>query len=495
MSKSFTLKTIGTFFLAFAIIATLTFGFSTTALSAENTATSSEVPSSDATSLNVLDFGAVGDGIQDDSAAFQRAIDAASAQNVQLLIPASETPYLIINTLRLRTNTNISGYGATLFMPSVADTRRFIEAPSSDPVTNITLQGLTLESVNDRSGTGYHINSFTSNVIGIFLLGAENVQITDVTLNNFRKGLQLAWGAGGRFNRNISIDNLQVHSAGTAFYANTTENLVMTNSLLDASAGSSIWLHSAYISADTRNFLFDNVQFLNSSGGGITIGSSYQNKSHARDITVRNSIVDNVRVGVFVNTLFDNSDVNVEISNVDITNYGEGAFSMWDVSNVRINDVNISNRITSFDNVAPSNFVFALNEVSNIQISNIELDATGLRDRVFVFGNLVSDITISTINAFNLQNNTAIMFSNFVRIVSNLVLENSRFESLSGARLGTISLRGTGSNATFRNNAFVNRGGLRDGVLANAVGVSTTSESNSLVGFTNLISAWVPRQN
>ncbi len=48
-----------------------------------------------AATVNVRDFGAIGDGVTDDSAAFQAAITAAQARSAVVTVPASATPYLI----------------------------------------------------------------------------------------------------------------------------------------------------------------------------------------------------------------------------------------------------------------------------------------------------------------------------------------------------------------------------------------------------------------
>jgi len=81
-------------------------------------------------SISVLDFGAIGDGVTDDTAAFQLAINAASVNHQEIFVPAGQ--YLITSTLNIYTGTNIIGeagfaltasYGLTLsseilFVPS-----------------------------------------------------------------------------------------------------------------------------------------------------------------------------------------------------------------------------------------------------------------------------------------------------------------------------------------------------------------------------------------
>jgi pectate lyase-like protein len=48
-----------------------------------------------AAAVNVRDFGALGDGITDDSAAFAAAVTAAQSRSARVYVPASATPYLL----------------------------------------------------------------------------------------------------------------------------------------------------------------------------------------------------------------------------------------------------------------------------------------------------------------------------------------------------------------------------------------------------------------
>ncbi|WP_286946597.1 glycosyl hydrolase family 28-related protein, partial [Acetobacterium sp. UBA5834] len=64
--------------------------------------------------VSVKDFGAKGDGITNDTAAIQNAINDASSKNVTLTVPAGT--YVVTSQLEVKNNTRISGYGATLYM-------------------------------------------------------------------------------------------------------------------------------------------------------------------------------------------------------------------------------------------------------------------------------------------------------------------------------------------------------------------------------------------
>jgi hypothetical protein len=70
-----------------------------------------------AAAVNVRDFGALGDGITDDSAAFTTAITAAQSRAARIYVPASPTPYVLGATLVLDGTTMVGdGAGSTLKM-------------------------------------------------------------------------------------------------------------------------------------------------------------------------------------------------------------------------------------------------------------------------------------------------------------------------------------------------------------------------------------------
>ncbi len=68
-----------------------------------------------ATLVNVRDFGAVGDGVTDDAAAFAAAILAAETRSSPVYVPASSTAYVLGTTLTLNGLTLLGeGAGTTL---------------------------------------------------------------------------------------------------------------------------------------------------------------------------------------------------------------------------------------------------------------------------------------------------------------------------------------------------------------------------------------------
>ena len=163
------------------------------------------IPQLTSTVVNIKDYGAKGDGVSDDTEAIQKAIDYASENDYVIFIPESENYYLIESTLLLRDNTHISGYGATFFMPSQPTPTTLLHSSVSSYISNVTIEGLSLVSVNDREGSGYFINSLVSNVQGIYLQGVINLSINDVLMNNMYDGLKLGASINGNQNQDIKI--------------------------------------------------------------------------------------------------------------------------------------------------------------------------------------------------------------------------------------------------------------------------------------------------
>ena len=107
--------------------------------------------------LNVRDYGAVGNGTTDDTAAIQTAATACPAAGCTLYFPPGYT-FGVSGTLLLSSNTHILAYGATLL--DISGNFSFLKNLHNSATTltdsNITIEGLTLDYGTSGTGGGYH---------------------------------------------------------------------------------------------------------------------------------------------------------------------------------------------------------------------------------------------------------------------------------------------------------------------------------------------------
>lgn len=156
-----------------------------------------------AQTVSVKDFGAIGDGSADDTAAIQAAIDAAYC----VYVPSGT---YMTSVLTLKNGTTIYGDGNTSVLQLIADIPSskgilFADAGSSTGfVNNITISNLQLLGRVATAG-------FSEFVYNISLHGVQNVLISDCLIKGFQgDGVHLGSGivAGAeRHNKNVTIRN------------------------------------------------------------------------------------------------------------------------------------------------------------------------------------------------------------------------------------------------------------------------------------------------
>ena len=136
-------------------------------------------------SVSVKDFGAVGDGVTDDTAAIQAALNAAHASGGgTVLIPKSSATYAVSDTLTIQSNIRV-------------EFEAWIELTTASSIgTVLYLTGDNIELINPLVDGGGAASAAGENGIGI--VSGNNIQVRGGKVQNCdRGGVGLAFGGKG----------------------------------------------------------------------------------------------------------------------------------------------------------------------------------------------------------------------------------------------------------------------------------------------------------
>ena len=165
--------------------------------------------------VSVKDFGAVGDGTTDDTAAIQAALNA----NLAVYFPPAT---YLVSALTLQGFQKISGYGATL--QASTPTGKILTCPTG---TN-GIQTTNYTEISGLSINGYS-SSISSGSAGIYTTGNNTFTIKDVKVKNFDLGFYLGATQFGSF-YSIKAYNCNV---GVYIKSDTTAGGGNSNSFYD----------------------------------------------------------------------------------------------------------------------------------------------------------------------------------------------------------------------------------------------------------------------
>lgn len=374
--------------------------------------------------VNVLDYGAVGDNITDDTLAIQAAMDAVPSGGT-LIFPAGD--YVVSSAItRNNDGVNISGYGATIRRISPANEGMFIfaGASSSLPLERLTVRGLTLRD-----------NLIGTAGLGMRITNCKDVIIKDIFIYDCYNGISTFGSTALTFN------NLHLEVETYGLVPTDSDRIQISNvTCKDFSGvnGSGIELKRCR-DATITNVTLDNLKDGSGTGShGINIRSA--DGATCKRISINNVTIKGVdKGGIYVHIDDDTSSMtHVTISNVVAQDCG---FSVLQLS--------------GFNAATP---------IKNMLINNVSCEGQS----VTAVGSMsyLSGFTVNNLAAFQTQGGMSVV-SSVDGVINGLSLKDCQFNS-SGSTDEVVKIRSVSSTDDACNNIYISGS------------ISRTSDSNGL---------------
>ena len=288
-------------------------------------------------------FGAVGDGVADDTEALQMAIDNASS-----VVSLGSKTYRVSSELFLKSNISILGKGARIFRTSsagvVANTFRGVN------VKNITIEGIEFVSEHNQEV----VNAATdgdgkvSNVDALHFQYIENLRVVNCKFSGLTGGIKIDENLDdvtSVINRDLLVDGCVFDD--TVFmpiYTGGLSGCYIRNCDISASAEATKLCHHVYISSAYENFYIFGTNFKGGVGQIINAASAYSGAKAPTNIHIFNNEFNDFKLLLSViggTVFFDNNVCRSEIAN--------NCFYVDGLGKLRLSNCNISVNTKLFD--------------------------------------------------------------------------------------------------------------------------------------------------
>jgi hypothetical protein len=328
--------------------------------------------------VSVKDFGAVGDGVADDTAAFNAALSASASMNV-IYVPPGST-YRITSTINITGNKSLVGpdsgsqnFQAAFIYHDPASTGPLfnVRTPNNGVcIKNLTITGgngsFCIESSNEYVRYEY-LKMQSYNGSGIRLLSSEAGSSSSKLINCEWIGPTSATNYTGF---EIIVNGGDVHLKGcTAIHGAIGINVAQ---------GQTVIIEGCSVNKQSRYSGFSSASQFNTAGIKLS-GTAYK-----QAISIKNSYIEACDNGIYVEaceslSIEDNLMYDSGVSGV------VGVWTAYGNSSIYLKDTNVknvtikNNSITALSNGDAGNTFYGLyvNNASNVVLSNNHITTTG----------------------------------------------------------------------------------------------------------------------
>lgn len=314
-------------------------------------------------SISVIDFGATGDGVTDDTTAFNNSVTACD----NVVVP--NNTYLIDAevSINLRTDNTLSLCQGTI-LKAKTTSNGYYQIINVENCSNVHIEGGSLLGEKDT-----HTGSSGEHGFGVRIYKGSNVSITGVRMNNF-------WGDGiyvgarnaqtGDRSENIIIDNVKIHNCrrqGISVVAASDITIKDTEiyQISGTAPQAGIDFEVNYPEYPNLNCVVRNCYIHNNAGPSIVVGR-----------TLDGLVVDGCTIDSFTSSHYGK---NIRITNCEI-----------------LNSLKIGNDTTNYET---THYIenCILNKVTLSNLVNVELRGCSLKGQLITEKN--TDVSATNINA------------------------------------------------------------------------------------------------
>lgn len=285
-------------------------------------------------------FGAKGDGVTDDTAAVQAAMDALGVSASVLLIPTGT--YRVTRQVDIANKSGVKILGAGQPTISVKSQEAITSAFCITDYNNVEVSGIKFVSTRDKAGTppsGHiRVNNTSSNIYAIFASRGDTL----VCKNNTFENMESDYWIVNEENKNVTIDGWTSDGASIPMYTTHLKDSVIKNAKVKPATGLGGGDHCLYISTLCDNVRVENSVF-ESQDDCIGPLFSFYNANHETDeayqpkrIVFRNVTAKGCRLivgNIFADITFDNLEFEQLFDHYAYAFNSDGSVKYADITN------------------------------------------------------------------------------------------------------------------------------------------------------------------
>lgn len=443
--------------------------------------------------VNVVDFGAVGNGVTDDTAAIQAAFTAST----NVYFGGSDKSYIISNELILQSGTTAFGE-----KPTITQTANLKPIFNIDTKDNITVTGIKFVGVgtdhvesdanpfataiftNTGSNNLYFANNEFNNFgyAGVRLKAATNVQVIDNALVGPGSSILTPIVDGTCYGiltdtgcKNVIISGNLISEYAQGLRIEGTEDINIVNNMIVDIVGQ----HGMYIGSQMENVTVSGNTILRVSLIGVKVQSQITAATDNKNIAITgNTIADCGGDAISVLHASGSAPQIIRNTNVTITGNSLSGVTAYAIIVQNTDIVSIGNNVINVCGgsgvlISASNFL----DIANNTIVGAQL--SGIRDQspctsVCISDNILHNCAIANTGGDN--------FGIFIQDGTGLEISSNTITDLAGGMLTGIKIAGGGqpSQSVFNNQVFNSTGAAM--TFASGATAMAMYKNNVLIG-------------